>query len=78
MLTKASSGNSRPSAISLWSCLLSIHQLDKPPNLPQDWMEDVEMVKPAKLLDLREEGANGLWMSAFCDIAVDYKTVKQT
>lgn len=41
-------------------------------------MEDVEMVKPAKLLDLREEGANGLWMSAFCDIAVDYKTVKQT
>jgi hypothetical protein len=34
-------------------------------------MQDVEVVKLAELLDLREERAKCFWVSLFCDIAVD-------
>ena len=40
-------------------------------NLPQDRMQDVEVVEFAELLNLREERAKSLWMSPFRDIMVD-------
>lgn len=36
-------------------------------------MQDAEVIKLAKLLDLRQERAQSLWMFPFCDIAIDWK-----
>ena len=51
--------------------LLSMHHPDETLDLPQDRMQDVEVVKFAELLNLREERAKSLWMSPFRDIMVD-------